>query len=175
MSPVPTSSVFCFISFSCIFRGLSISCVEASTRTFIIFWVTVKINQEINITLILKDENLQPISQAAMLGCRDPMVPTSGLPQWLCLIVFVSWQEIPAALNIHCSRLSRGRTFVKHYRTAWGNISDGNGLILEGIDHFCTSTTKEWRHNNVLKYHIWWKQFVIKIIRRLSSRLIINV
>ena len=36
------------------------------------------------------------------------------------------------------------------YRTAWGNISDGYGLISEDTGHFCTAKIMEWRHNNVL-------------------------
>ena len=81
---VPTSSAISFISGSNVFGVLSISFAVASTKTCIIYWVMLKNKLETSYSWILKDRNLDPVLQAAMMGCRYPMVPTSALHQWLC-------------------------------------------------------------------------------------------
>ena len=72
-------SVFYFISVSNLFGVISINCVLASTKAYIIYWAIVKIIQDTSFSWILKDKNFIPISHAAMLGCRYAMVPTSAL------------------------------------------------------------------------------------------------
>ena len=81
MSPVPTSSAFYFISLSNLFGVLSLGFAVAITRTCIIYKMILKNKEEIGIPMILRDKNFQPVSLAAMLGFRYPMVSTSALHQ----------------------------------------------------------------------------------------------
>ena len=81
VSLVPTSSAFRFILVSNSFSVLSIGFAEASTRISLSTRSNKQIKEEISISRNLKDKNFQPISHAAMLGCRYPMVPTSALHQ----------------------------------------------------------------------------------------------
>ena len=72
--PVPISSAFHFISISNVFCILLNGCEIAGA-----YQLGDSKKQEIIISWILNDENLQLVSHAAMLGCRYmyPMVLTS--------------------------------------------------------------------------------------------------
>ena len=62
-------------------------CSVASTKKHIIYWVIVKLKLEISVSWVWKDKHFQPVSHAAVLGCRCPMIPTSALHRW----TFGSW------------------------------------------------------------------------------------
>ena len=140
---IGTSFYFDFILFSVFSIGFAL----ASTRICIIYWVKLKIKQEISISSVFKDKNFQPVSHAAMLGCRYPIVPTSALHQWYNSFMQLTGRLISMIMIYTRSLLSAKWCLTSCCLHHWNNVSK----MLEQCTYTGSIPDRLWEHH--AKHH----------------------